>query len=106
MADGTSERELSAQDWMLDQIAGEEAALVVRAARDAGGDFGDDHTVHPADDHDGRDALAEPLASRDPALGQHRWHDLDPAADDGAGASGADLDAGAKRTAVWLGCAV
>jgi hypothetical protein len=106
MGDGTSDHELSAQDWMLDHIAGEEPALVVRAARDTGGDLDDDHAVHPADDYEGRDTLAEPLASPDPALGQHRWHDLDPAADDTAGASGADLDAGARRTAVWLGCAV
>ena len=64
------------------------------------------HSVDPADDHDDSETLNEPLAQHDPALRQHRLHDLDPAADDAAGASGTDVDAGAKRTAVWLGCAV
>jgi hypothetical protein len=102
VADGAADRELSAHDWMLDQITGEEPALAVRAARDTRGDLGDEHSINPADDHDDPETLNEPLVQHDSALSQHHLHDLDHAVE----SSGADIDAGAKLTAVWLGCAV
>jgi hypothetical protein len=106
MADGAVDPEPSAQDWMLDQIAEEQPALVVRAKRDSGGDHGGDHSSHPSDDHDGPETVDEQPVLSDSALSPHRGH-LDPSADDQAvAAAGPDIDAAAKRTGVWLGCAV
>lgn len=107
MADGAAGGGSSAQDWMLDQIAGECAALVVSRGHPSGADQDDDQAASIAHDREGLDTLAEALSSPDTGAGADRACDRDsPTDDDPVGAQNVDVDAGARRAAVWLGSTV
>lgn len=94
----------SAADWMFEQIAGEDPAPTVWAARNTGD--GGDQSSSRLDNRDGRDETDEPRVPRGDGLGDQCPHDLDNSVDDTRVGPGDLLDAGAKRAAVWLGSAV
>jgi hypothetical protein len=107
VADCASDREPSVQDWMLDQIAGEGPAIIVTAKHHFGGDEHENPTDHSGADGDGLVTAHESPATHDTPTSRRPTHDLDiPADDSPIGTSKVDIDAGAKRTAVWLGSAV
>jgi len=103
MVDDISADGQSARDWLLEQVVEEGPALIV-----AGRGRGPGEHPDPADDNDGgRDATALRRPLRDSDIQREKPHFLDDSprrADAGEGA--ADVNAGAKRAAVWLGSGV
>ncbi|EFG78685.1 hypothetical protein HMPREF0591_1416 [Mycobacterium parascrofulaceum ATCC BAA-614] len=108
MADGT----LSTQDWMLEQLLDDRPAPSVTAQpapstdvpdshddADTDAEADDDH--HPSADGIPVEAAATPQANSRTRSGMP--YDLDQAAD-AAAPTDADVNRGAKRTAIWLGC--
>jgi hypothetical protein len=107
MADGSSAGGMSNRDWMLEQVVGDGPALIVPVERGPGNDDSAGLLTDSVEGCDGRDAVDEPLAPRDFDSGRGRPHELDaPAGDSSSKTCGSDVNAGAKRAAVWLGAGV
>jgi len=105
MADNASDGELSTWDWMLEQVVGEGPALIVTERHPT--DESVNEPTETVDDHDRRDVRDGPQAGRDFDAGRTLPHDLDnPSGANVDEGSGADINSGAKRAAVWLGSAV
>jgi hypothetical protein len=107
MDDDVSDGELSTRDWLLEQVVGEGPALIVTGKRRIADDERASQPTEAVDDDDRQGVLDGPSAGRDFNAGRTLPHELDNPSgaklDEG---SGADINSGAKRTAVWLGSGV
>jgi hypothetical protein len=108
VAEETTAPVLSNEDWLLERLNDDGPTIVISAERRAD-DHDDAEESCPPPDDDGSPAALEQAPQPDPdtnGLGE-RPHDLDEPATSSAGeAAGADVNAGARRTALWLGSGV
>jgi hypothetical protein len=106
MDDDASDGELSDRDWLL-EVVGEGPVLIVTGNPRTGDDESAGQPTEALDDHDRWGVLDRPRAGRNFDAGPMLPHELDdPSGANADEGSGADINSGAKRTAVWLGSGV
>lgn len=107
VAEETTTPVLSTHDWVLERLNDDEPPLIIAAEPDVDDDDGRAPAPPPDDDDGARPALQEPPAEPDTSPLSEPPHNLDaPPSVEEAEPGGADVNAGARRTALWLGSGV